>query len=61
VAAPADAAVAAVCAAEVFDPCAVVADRLGGWEVDLRFRRAELGVDERAVRMRPTKSSAKRR
>ena len=29
-AAPADAAVAAICAAEVLDPCAVVADRLGG-------------------------------
>src|SRR5205823_7206036 len=46
VATPADAAVADVCAAEPFDPRAVVADRLGRREVDLLLRRTQLGVDQ---------------
>ena len=55
VAAPADPAVAAIGAAEVLDPGAVVADRLGGREVDLLVRRAQLGVDEpeEALQHRP--------
>src|SRR3954453_24087264 len=47
VAAPADASVADVGAAEVLDAGAVVRDSLACREVDLALGRAQLGIDER--------------